>query len=65
VGKGLRKYQPLSTEDRRKFDKWLNANAILGSILAIGMLAMAVAGFVTGGPPEDTEVAAIATSPRQ
>ena len=27
------------------FDGWLKANAILGSLLAIGMLAMAVAGL--------------------
>jgi hypothetical protein len=27
------------------FDRWLKANAILGSLLAIGMLAMAVAGL--------------------
>jgi len=26
------------------FDRWLKANAILGSLLAIGMLAMALAG---------------------
>ena len=29
----------------REFDGWLNANAILGSILAMGMLAMAFAGL--------------------
>jgi hypothetical protein len=28
-----------------EFDKWLKANAVLGSLLAIGMLAMAVAGL--------------------
>jgi hypothetical protein len=27
------------------FDRWLNANVILGSLLAIGMLAMALAGL--------------------
>jgi hypothetical protein len=27
------------------FDRWLKANAILGSLLAIGMLAMALAGL--------------------
>jgi len=37
----VRKYQTSSPEDQRKFDSWLNANLILGSIFAIGMLAMA------------------------
>jgi hypothetical protein len=27
-----------------EFDRWLKANAVLGSLLAIGMLAMALAG---------------------
>jgi hypothetical protein len=27
------------------FDRWLKANAVLGSLLAIGMLAMALAGL--------------------
>jgi hypothetical protein len=31
-----------------QLDKWLKANAILGSLLAIGMLAMAVAGLNLG-----------------
>ncbi|HEY7661735.1 MAG TPA: hypothetical protein VH934_01290, partial [Xanthobacteraceae bacterium] len=30
------------------FDRWLNANAILGSLLAIAFLAMAVAGLYVG-----------------
>jgi hypothetical protein len=28
-----------------EFDRWLKANAVLGSLLAIGMLAMALAGI--------------------
>jgi hypothetical protein len=31
--------------DPRELDRWLKANAILGSLLAIGMLAMALAGY--------------------
>jgi hypothetical protein len=54
----LREYQRL-LEDQRKFDWWLNANAILGSILMVGMLAMALAASNVGGPD-----AAIAASPR-
>jgi hypothetical protein len=32
------------------FDRWLKANAVLGSILAIGMLAMALASLNSGSP---------------
>jgi hypothetical protein len=28
-----------------RFDRWLKANAVIGSMLAIGMLAMALAGL--------------------
>jgi hypothetical protein len=31
----------MSLEDQRKFDSWLNASAVLGLILFLGMLAMA------------------------
>jgi hypothetical protein len=31
--------------DPRELDRWLKANATLGSLLAIGMLAMALAGY--------------------
>jgi hypothetical protein len=34
----------MTPKDLREFNKWLQANTILGSILAIGMLAMAFAG---------------------
>ena len=36
--------QKMSPKEQREFDRWLKTNAILGSILAIGMLAMALAG---------------------
>jgi hypothetical protein len=38
-------YEKMSPEDRRKFDKWIGANAILGAVCAAGILAMAFAGF--------------------
>ena len=45
MGKGfLREYQRLSPEDQHTFKRWLKTNAILGCILAVGMLAMALAG---------------------
>jgi len=41
-----REYQNMSPEDQRKFDRWLQSNAIFGSIFAIGMLAMALTALV-------------------
>jgi hypothetical protein len=46
----VQKYQALSPADQRKFDGWLDANLILGSILAVGILAMALAGYTSAGP---------------
>jgi hypothetical protein len=34
----------MTPKELRDFNKWLTSNTILGSILAIGMLAMAFAG---------------------
>ena len=33
-----------------EFDSWVKANAVVGSILAIGMLTMALAGLYFAGP---------------
>jgi hypothetical protein len=44
---------PMGKDDPRSspgFDRWLKANAVCGSILAIGMLAMALAGFYSASP---------------
>jgi hypothetical protein len=54
----VRKYHTPSPEDQRKFDSWLDANLIVGSILAIGILAMAWAGYHSEGP--GTEISAAA-----
>jgi hypothetical protein len=40
-----REYQSQSPEGRRKFDRWLKANAIFGLILVVGLLAMAWVGY--------------------
>jgi len=37
-------YKRMSPEDRSTFDRWLKANAIVGLILTVGIVAMAVAG---------------------
>jgi fatty-acid desaturase len=42
VGKGItREYQRISPHDQWKFNRWLQANATLSLMLAVGMLAMA------------------------
>jgi hypothetical protein len=49
-------YRRLSAEDQRTFDRWLKANAIVGAILATGLIAMALTGSRSVGP-RDAEVA--------
>jgi hypothetical protein len=44
-----RNYMKMSSDDRRTFDRWLKANAIIGLICAVGIIAMAVAGSNSGG----------------
>ena len=39
-----REFQNMSPEDQHTFDRWITANAVVGSIFAVGMLAMAVMG---------------------
>jgi len=42
------------------FDRWLKANAVLGALLAIGMLAMAVAGLNLAAQPDGaTELSSV------
>jgi hypothetical protein len=51
-------YQKMSPNEQREFNRWLKANTILGSILAIGMLAMALAGSAVQ-PDETTEFSSV------
>lgn len=45
------------------FDRWLKANVVVGSILSIGMIAMAVAGHYSAGHPNGaTEISAVQRS---
>ena len=55
-------YKTLSPDDRRKFDRWLSSNAVIGSILAAGLVAMAVAGS-NSGPSHDVELAGVERAP--
>src|SRR5262245_24532676 len=43
-GKIFQQYKLLSHEDQRTFDRWLKANAVVGLLLAAGLVAMALAG---------------------
>ena len=49
-GQVLQQYRTMSAEDRHTFDRWLKANAVLGSIVAGGLFAMAMAGGSGFGP---------------
>jgi hypothetical protein len=53
VGKGYisRFYKTMSPEDQRVYNRWLMGNAIVGSILAMGLLAMAIAGSNSAQSP--------------
>jgi hypothetical protein len=46
----------------REFDRWLKANAVLGSILAIGMLMMVLAGLNSAGHDVATELSTVTAS---
>jgi hypothetical protein len=41
--------QKWSPDDWREFDRWIRANAVIGSLLAAGLLVMAVAGAPSAG----------------
>jgi hypothetical protein len=49
-----RRYNTLSAEDRRTFDRWLNANAAGGLIIAVGLVAMALTASNSARPRDAT-----------
>jgi hypothetical protein len=53
MGKGniARYYKTMSPEDQRTYNRWLKGNAIAGSILAVGLIAMALAGSNSAPSP--------------
>jgi hypothetical protein len=57
-GQIIRQSKYLSPEDRLTFDRWLVSNAVVGSIITIGIVAMAIAGS-TSTPPHGAQVAGI------
>jgi hypothetical protein len=69
MGEGYisRFYKTVSPEDQRAYDRWLTSNAIVGSILAMGLVAMAIAGFNSAPSPmvaNNTKPDVIASKPR-
>jgi hypothetical protein len=60
MGRATRREYQKNTRD---FDGWVKANTLLGSILAIGMVAMALAGLNSAGPPDAaTEFSSVTSS---
>ena len=49
-------------KNQHECDRWLKANAVFGSLLAIAMLAMALAGLFSPGPNGATEISAVQRS---
>jgi hypothetical protein len=60
----LRDYRRASLENQRKFDSWLEANAVVGFILFLGIMAMALAGLNSAGRQDTTEVLSSTTALR-
>ena len=46
----------------REFDGWLKANAVLGSMLAIGILVMALGGLNSAGRHDEATVLSSVTA---
>jgi hypothetical protein len=44
-------YKTMSPEDQRIYNRWLMGNAVIGSILAMGLVAMAIVGFNSAPSP--------------
>jgi hypothetical protein len=55
-------WRDLYLKNPRECDRWLKANAVLGFILAIGMLAMALVGLFSPVPNGATEISAVQRS---
>ena len=47
-----RMYKDLSAQERVAFDRWLKANAIIASVFAAALVAIAMAGSNATGPRE-------------
>jgi len=58
MGKGFILYSVarMSREDRHTFDRWLEANAVVGLMFAAALVAVALIG-ANSAPPGDTAIA--------
>ena len=54
------RYTDMSAEDQRAFDRWMNANLVVGSLFASALVAMALIGSKALEP--ETAVAQISRS---
>jgi hypothetical protein len=61
MGKHVWRDDPRNSRD---FDLWLKANAVLGSILAIGILGMSLAALYSGGRPDKSTEFSSVTKPK-
>jgi hypothetical protein len=60
MGKGriADQYRTLSPEDQATFNRWVRCNAVVGSLIAVGLTAMAIAGY-RSGVSQEMEVAGV------
>ncbi|HEY0440144.1 MAG TPA: hypothetical protein VGD36_08710 [Xanthobacteraceae bacterium] len=56
-GQLLARYKDLSAEDQRTFNRWLTANAVIGSLFALAVAAMAFNASPVPGPGPATATA--------
>jgi hypothetical protein len=59
-GQTLLQYRTMSSEDQATFRRWLRQNAVVGSILAVGLVVMALIG--SNADRSGTEIAASGAS---
>jgi hypothetical protein len=65
-GQIVTSYKALSVEDQRTFDGWLRANAVIGTLFAAALIAMAFGGSrasLPGPTPAMATEAAVAAEP--
>jgi hypothetical protein len=55
-------YQKMSAEDRREFNRWLKANAVVASIFSAAVVAMAFVGAQSSGSADRTAAGTRTTS---
>jgi len=59
-GQALHQYRTMSPQDQAEFGRWLRLNTVVGSILAAGLVVMALVG--SNADQSGTEITASGTS---